>query len=301
MDTNRKIIYISLRTKMEEVGFVFEKEQSPHHQNRKEKELKFIHPSLVEKLELNGNKVRAKKFYIKPLTNKHNCEIGLVTGKSSPLLDTTIFSKANDIDKHNDAPAWVNKENDKSLDDLLRSINTYLGRNNNWSEEELKEAVGIDIFSIKPFISEDSYQDAVQASDPKTIAPGPAPKKTQKTKGGNNSWSRNAGISKAALERAGYQCEVDKTHLTFISKSSGQQFMEAHHLIPMEYQNDFTYSIDVPENIVSLCPNCHRKVHLSVTAEKMPLIEKLFYERTELLRNRGIEIDLNKIQFIFQP
>jgi predicted RNA binding protein YcfA (HicA-like mRNA interferase family) len=62
--TGRKDIYDSLKRKLEAVGFQFEKVQKPHLQNRKENELKFIHPQLIKKLEEDGYKVNAKKFYL---------------------------------------------------------------------------------------------------------------------------------------------------------------------------------------------------------------------------------------------
>ena len=52
----------------------------------------------------------------------------------------------------------------------------------------------------------------------------------------------------------------------------GKDYIEAHHLIPMEYQGDFSVSIDVPENIISLCPNCHRAFHNSVVSNQKNLI-----------------------------
>jgi len=124
--SNRKIIYESLRLKMEEVGFQFEREQKPHLQNRKETELKFIHPQLIKKLEGEGYKVRAKKFYLKPLSDEPECEIGFVTGKSSPLFEAPIFSKPNSFDSFDDTPAWTNRESDHALDNLLMSIKDYL-------------------------------------------------------------------------------------------------------------------------------------------------------------------------------
>jgi hypothetical protein len=50
---------------MEEVGFQFETEQKPHLQNRKETELKFVHPKLIKKWKEEGYNARATKFYIK--------------------------------------------------------------------------------------------------------------------------------------------------------------------------------------------------------------------------------------------
>jgi 5-methylcytosine-specific restriction protein A len=124
--TERKAIYDVLRLKMEDAGFQFEKEQIPHHQNRKETELKYIHPQLIKKLEEDGYKINAKKFYIKPLSNELDCEIGFVTGKSSPLFELPIFSKPNSSDSFDETLAWTNRESDHALDSLLKSIKDYL-------------------------------------------------------------------------------------------------------------------------------------------------------------------------------
>lgn len=124
--TNRKAIYDSLKLKMEAAGFQFEKEQKPHLQKRKESELVFIHPNLIKKFEENGIKVNANKFYIKPLTDETECEIGLVTGISSPLYKAIEFIIPNTLDSNRDTPAWTNKENDSALDKLLTQVKTYL-------------------------------------------------------------------------------------------------------------------------------------------------------------------------------
>ncbi len=124
--SSRKSIYESLRLKMENVGFEFETEQKPHRQNRDETELKFIHPRLVEKLEKDGYKLRATKFYIKPLSDESNCEIGFVTGKSSPIVSKQLFGQSNSVDSYDNTPAWTNKDNDTALDELLKSISNFL-------------------------------------------------------------------------------------------------------------------------------------------------------------------------------
>ncbi len=123
---NRKLKYESLRLDMEKVGFQFEKEQKPHLQNRKEMELKFVHPQLIIKLKKQGYNSRAKKFYIKPLSDEPDCEIGFVTGKSSPLHKSQIFFPSNSYDTFDDTPAWTNKENNHALDSFLKSIKNYL-------------------------------------------------------------------------------------------------------------------------------------------------------------------------------
>ena len=124
--TDRKAIYDSLRSKLEYAGFQFEKEQKPHLQKRKEFELVFTHPNLIKKFGENGIIINANKFYIKPLSDEPECEIGLVTGTTSPLYKLTEFIKPNSIDSNRDTPSWTNKENDNALDQLLTQIIKYL-------------------------------------------------------------------------------------------------------------------------------------------------------------------------------
>jgi hypothetical protein len=105
--------YQELREKMEDSGFQFEKEQRPHFQSKREKELKFIHPQLLKKFEDEGFKTKAKKFYIKPLSDDYNAEIGLATGKTSSLSILSI--EANTIDTFDQSPAWSKDALDKLL------------------------------------------------------------------------------------------------------------------------------------------------------------------------------------------
>jgi len=123
---DRSKTYQSLRKKVEEVGFQFDKEQWPHLQNRKEKELVFEHPRLISKFEEDGYKVRAEKFYIKPLSDDPECEIGFVTGITSPIYDLEVFPKPNAVDTHGNKKAWTNRKNEHSLDKLLKAIGSYL-------------------------------------------------------------------------------------------------------------------------------------------------------------------------------
>lgn len=135
--SSRKNIYNELRLKMEKYGFQFETEQQPHLQNRKETELKFIHPQLIKKFKSDAYNVKATKFYIKPLTDAPDCEIGFVTGKTSPLYTQTFFSNPNSSDPYDDNPAWINRDNDAALDNLLMSIGEYLGTNSNITSKNM--------------------------------------------------------------------------------------------------------------------------------------------------------------------
>ena len=71
--------------------------------------------------------------------------------------------------------------------------------------------------------------------------------------------------------------------------------MEAHHLIPMKCQGDFINSIDIPENIICLCPNCHRQFHSAIDKEKKQLIDFFLRKRKSILQKSGIIVDQSKL------
>ena len=61
----------------------------------------------------------------------------------------------------------------------------------------------------------------------------------------------------------------------------------------MAYQDEFSVSLDIEENIISLCSNCHNEIHYGKSAHQ--LIEKLYYERKEHLKRKGIDISLDQL------
>lgn len=123
--SDRKLLYEELKHKLENAGFIFEKHQLPHRQKRNEEEYVFIHPELIKSFELDGYKVNATKFYLKPLSDEHDCEIGFVTGKTSPLYKIKKFCTPNIKDLYQNQQAWTNKESDNSLDLLITQVKTY--------------------------------------------------------------------------------------------------------------------------------------------------------------------------------
>lgn len=177
------------------------------------------------------------------------------------------------------------------IDDLRNIIGIY---------RELKGMVGYDILNVDSFFSEEDFQQEIQESLELSLPEGRVELPTRKANISSSRWSRSTSISNYALRSANYECENSNTHITFISKKSGKQFVEAHHLIPMEYQGEFDCSIDVPENIISLCPNCHRAFHNSEDSLKKELLLKYFNLRKEGLALRGIKINLSKLLEYYQ-
>lgn len=71
--------------------------------------------------------------------------------------------------------------------------------------------------------------------------------------------------------------------------------MEAHHLIPMNKQADFAYSLDRVANVKSLCPNCHRAIHYGGAKVRNEIIEKLYWQSIDSLKKIGLTISLDDL------
>jgi hypothetical protein len=113
----------------------------------------------------------------------------------------------------------------------------------------------------------------------------------------------NPIIGKISIIKANYSCEYSTDHKTFLSKRNGKNFMEGHHLIPVSKQleiwDKFKVNIDCVDNVVSLCPNCHRGIHLGDLETKKELIKKLFLKKQNKLNSLGINLTLEELQKMY--
>jgi hypothetical protein len=67
---------------------------------------------------------------------------------------------------------------------------------------------------------------------------------------------RNADVIVAVLNRANGVCERCRKNAPFIRRSDGTPFLEVHHRTPLAEGGE-----DTTENVLALCPNCHREAH----------------------------------------
>ncbi len=144
-------------------------------------------------------------------------------------------------------------------------------------------------------LNEAKYQKDVERAEALSIPNIPQPKPSLSSRGGATGWATKPGIGKRVLEEKNYQCEVNRNHNTFTSDVTGMNYVECHHLIPMKNQDSFQNSLDVPGNIVALCPNCHRLFHHAKNDEKVKLIRKFHQERENKLRDFGIPITIDNL------
>ena len=109
-------------------------------------------------------------------------------------------------------------------------------------------------------------------------------------------YDRKASIGKGVLKAANYKCQYNSEHRTFTVGINGNQYMEAHHLIPISFQNRYlNNSLDTNANIISLCPNCHRAVHYGDIKTKKDMLKKFFIERELALKADGISESLETL------
>ena len=118
----------------------------------------------------------------------------------------------------------------------------------------------------------------------------------------NNStrYKTNTRLAKTVIKRHNYICEIDGTHISFVN-SKGKPYMEAHHLLPMSSQKQyFPINIDREENIVCLCPNCHRAIHYGNLDEKKERLIKLYNISKKELIKSGINITKQELLKLYK-
>lgn len=86
---------------------------------------------------------------------------------------------------------------------------------------------------------------------------------------------------------------------TFISKKTGHTYLHVHHIIPLEYQDKFDFSLDVISNCVCLTVHQHYLLHHGTDEEREPMLHKLYMEYKELLKESGIGISYDNLKSLY--
>lgn len=117
-------------------------------------------------------------------------------------------------------------------------------------------------------------------------------------------YRRNPLLGRIAIQKAYYCCEKNARHETFKSERTKKSFMEAHHLVPVKYQQEiwskYNINVDCVENIVSLCPTCHRAFHNGTKEVKRQMIENIYEKLLPRYKSIGFEISLEEIEKLYK-
>ena len=197
----------------------------------------------------------------------------------------TGINTINSILQKNDYPI-KNVFEVSSVSDL-DLIRVFLENN---AEFQRRDATGHNMYSVAfnhfyRFACEDHsfYREQIETLD----IPIKKPKKANSTA---THWTRNQIIVTQAIEGARFRCELEPSHQTFITRASGNPYMEGHHLIPLRYQDLFTHGLDIYSNVICLCPVCHRMLHFGRNPERTVAIETFYEKRGDRLVKSGIDI-----------
>lgn len=142
---------------------------------------------------------------------------------------------------------------------------------------------------LKKDNSDSIYQESLDETDSIRIA-------TLKER---DTYARDRNVAIKRMELAGFSCEYNPEHSLFISRFSRKPYLEAHHLIPIGLQGDFSDSLDTVHNVFCLCPYCHRAVHhaeerlarniLETLADKRPVLDKFTLSISDLFTLYAVE------------
>lgn len=101
----------------------------------------------------------------------------------------------------------------------------------------------------------------------------------------------SAVLSSAARYETDFQCELESENNCryFTSKATGKPYLEIHQLIPRDYANEFSASLERASNYVPLCPHCHRLIHEATDAERLKMLAAIYRKRKDWLAEDGIE------------
>ena len=161
----------------------------------------------------------------------------------------------------------------------------------------MNEYEDTDVVSDDDFIVDAVYQEMVNSTEPSETIYEPVKYIASLSEGKatkNNRPTTNPAIGKEAIKDSDFKCSANESHLTFIKKD-GSAYMEVHHLIPLEYQDEFEYKLDTKANLVPLCPLCHKFIHYGKPEDRNPLLIRLYNERKEALEKSGLYVTLDKL------
>ena len=180
-------------------------------------------------------------------------------------------------------------ENIKYVDLPIDEFNKIVGYKSNFSPRGYMLAREYNIDKVFEFL--EIYE---EGSD-KT----PREKKPLININGKEEYPRDENIKNHALKDAHYQCELDESHISFISQKTAKNYVEGHHLIPVNQHSKFKYDLDVSENIISLCPECHRMLHHAEKRQIRSGLSKLLEQRSDALKEVGLDISLDELVEVY--
>ncbi|MDR1917680.1 MAG: HNH endonuclease [Christensenellaceae bacterium] len=118
------------------------------------------------------------------------------------------------------------------------------------------------------------------------------PEKAFDNNNGRKRYKTQKKIRDSVLQQVGYVCNCDDFKHFYFEAIELHNYVEGHHIVPMNRQEEYYFSkninLDVPSNIVALCPNCHSQIHLGSRQARLKIISELY------MRNKAQLLSFDK-------
>lgn len=254
---------------------------------------KYVSRNLEEK---NRNCVICKKF-ISPSLSTGNYTVNELIDDLKILMFSKEFKKL----KYNDFEEII-KEILKLYDDYdidSEKILKFLIDNKN-----VFDPILMNVFKVED-IDDSEEETEEEIYDPRTInvdinysGDRPEPRIDDTTILGKQQLRAIFAMrKKIAREKSNYTCELEMLNgcRYFTSKTTNHNYIEVHHFVPREFRNNFENSVDVLANYITLCPHCHRMIHLATDRERVNIIRFIYNQRKDRLKKCGIEVEFEDL------
>ncbi len=122
------------------------------------------------------------------------------------------------------------------------------------------------------------------------------PEKGVDTKG-RKRFKTQKKIRDYVLEKANYMCNCNDSKHFYFESVELHNYVEGHHIIPMNRQEEYYFdggiNLDIPNNIVPLCPNCHCQIHLGSRLARIKIISELYVRNKSKLKSFNPDLSLS--------
>lgn len=122
------------------------------------------------------------------------------------------------------------------------------------------------------------------------------PQKAYDSKG-RKKYKTQKKIRDYVLKQANYICGCHNDKHFYFESVALHNYVEGHHIIPMnrqeEYYFNYNINLDIADNIIALCPNCHCQIHLGSKKARLKILGEIFVRNFTKLRNINEKISLS--------
>ncbi len=187
----------------------------------------------------------------------------------------------------------------------LTTFSTTIVNNYLKDQEEVIEPILLNVCGIETTNEDPEGEEEKQLVDINDVTPEdgdefdkPEKKVDDTTKTGRRYLDTVFNYRKNIARRmSNYTCELEqyKGCRYFTSKKTNHNYVEVHHFVPREFRNNYEYSIDVFANYITLCPHCHKMIHLATDRERIDAIRYIYNKRVKRLSDCGLHVELEDL------